>query len=288
MLKKRIIACLTIKNGLVVQSIGFEKYLPIGDAGICAEFLNKWGIDEIILLDIDATKENRPPNFELITSVSKKCFVPLTVGGGIKTLDDIKKLVHCGADKVSINHSVSENPEIIKEAAEIFGSQCIVVAMDIKKISGKYEICYGKEKTVGADPVKAAKEAESLGAGEILLNLVDRDGFKNGFGVEIAKEVADAVSLPVIICGGAGFAKHFLEIFEKTNVSGAVAGNLFNFTEHSPILVKSFLKKNNIDVRLDTYANYLEAEFLEDGKLQKRPENYLEKLRFEYQPEEKI
>jgi cyclase len=289
MLKKRVIACLIIKNGIVVQSLGFKRYLPIGDPGICVEFLNKWGIDEIVLLDIDATKENRHPNFDLITEISKKGFVPLTVGGGIKDLNDIRKLVHCGTDKISINNTFLENPNIVKSASEIFGNQCIVVSMDLKKSEdGKYEVFHGKEKNTHLDPIEMAKKAETLGAGEIFLNLIDRDGAKNGFDIMIAEKIALAVSLPVVVCGGAGHVKHFLEVFEKTKVSGAVAGNFFQFTEHSPILVKSYLKKNNIDVRLDTYANYLKADFSEEGRLLKMSDEYLDKLRFEYQKEEKI
>ena len=171
MLKKRIVASLTVKNGMVVQSIGFNKYLPIGRVDISVEFLNKWGIDEIVLLDIDATNQNRNPNFNMVTEASKKSFVPLTVGGGIKNLEDIRRLIHFGADKISINKVALTSPKIIKEASEVFGNQCIVVSIDVRKNKNRYEVYSdnGKNPT-GLNPVKWAKEAEKLGAGEILLN----------------------------------------------------------------------------------------------------------------------
>ncbi|MEK7663923.1 MAG: imidazole glycerol phosphate synthase cyclase subunit [Patescibacteria group bacterium] len=289
MLKKRIVATLIIKDGIVVQSVGFKKYLPIGSIGVCIEFLNKWGIDEIILLDIDKTRQGKGPDFKLITEVSKKSFVPLTVGGGIRNLDDMRKIIREGADKISINALALKNPSIIKKAAEIFGNQCIVVSMDVKRKNGKYEVYSdnGKNPT-GLDPVKWAREVENLGAGEILLNSIDRDGSKRGYDLQIIKKISKAVSIPVIACGGAGQPKHFLEVFTKTSALASAAGNFFHFTEHSPITLKSFLIKKGVDVRLDTYANYQEINFVENGRIAKRPENYLDKLRFEYIKEEII
>lgn len=289
MLKKRIVATLIIKDGIVVQSIGFDKYLPIGNIGICVEFLNKWGIDEIILLDIDKTSQGKGPDFKLITEVSKKIFVPLTVGGGIRNLGDIRKLIHYGADKISINKQALINAKIIREASNIFGNQCIVVSMDAKFKNGEYQVYSdnGKNPT-GLDPVKWAKEVESLGAGEILLNSIDRDGSKRGYDLKIIKKVSQSVSIPVIACGGAGHPKHFLDVFTKTGALASAAGNFFHFTEHSPITLKSFLVEKGVDVRLDTYANYRGISFMENGRIAKRPESYLDKLRFEYISEEKI
>jgi cyclase len=288
MLKKRVVASLIVKNGIVVQSIGFKKYLPIGSIGVSVEFLNRWGIDEIILLDIDATSQNKKPDFDLITEISKKIFVPLTVGGGIKDLNDIKTLVHYGADKICINKAALTNPKIIKESSEIFGNQCIVVSMDVKNKNGKYEVYSdsGKNPT-GLEAIKWAKEIEKLGAGEIFLSSIDRDGSKSGFDLKLIKKLSDNVSIPIIACGGAGHPKHFLEAFNN-NASAVAAGNFFHFSEHSPILVKSFLMKKGIDVRLDTYADYKETDFDESGRLLKRSDQYLEKLRFQYQPEEVI
>lgn len=290
MLKKRIVAVLIIKDGIVVQSIGFNKYLPVGNLAISVEFLNRWGIDEIVLLDIDKTKEKKGPDFKLISEVSKKGFVPLTIGGGIRNLEDMRKLVHYGADKISINKLALENPNIIKKASEIFGSQCLVVSIDVKKINGKYQVFSdGGKNPTGLNPVKFAKEVESLGAGEILLNSIDKDGSKQGYDLKLVKEVSQAVLIPVIACGGAGQPKHFLDVFTKTNAMAAAASNFFHFTEHSPIIVKSFLLKSGVDVRLDTSANYEKIDFFNDnGRIKKRPETYLDKLRFEYISEEKI
>lgn len=290
MLHKRVVACLVIKNNRVVQSIGFEKYLPVGSPHISVEFLNRWGIDEVILLDIDAAAENRQPDFEMVTESSQKGFVPLTVGGGIKSIDDMRKLIHCGADKVSINKVSLKKPAIIGEAAAVFGSQCIVVSMDVKNTgNGKYEVFSdsGKNST-GLNPVSWAREIESLGAGEILLNSVDRDGMKNGYDLKLISSVADAVTIPIIACGGVGHPEHFLEGLTKGNASAVAAGNFFHFTEHSPVTAKAYLKKQGIDVRLDTYSNYEGAGFKKSGRISKMPEDYLEELRFEIIPEEVI
>lgn len=291
MLKKRIVASLVIKNGIAVQSIGFKTYLPIGDPRVSAEFLSKWGIDEIIVLDVDATRENRKPNHDLITEISKRIFVPLTVGGGIKTLQDMRKAIHSGADKISINKEAIENPEIIKQGSLIFGDQCIVVSIDVKKNQiGKYEIFSDSGQiATGLDPVSFAKRVEKLGAGEILVNSIDRDGSKLGYDLKLVKMISDAVKIPVIACGGVGLPKHFLEGFEKGGASACSAGNFFHFTEHSPIIVKSYLFNKGLDIRLDTYANYKDINFdKESVRIIKRPEHYLDKLRFKYISEEII
>lgn len=289
MLKKRIAAALVIKNKIVVQSIGFNKFLPVGSPEICVEFLNKWGIDEIILLDIEASNFKKGPDFDLVKRVSKNGFVPLTVGGGIRNISDMQKLVRCGADKISINKVAVENPEIIKEASQIFGNQCIVVCMDIKKNKSGYEVFLNNgTKSTGLDPVIWAKKVESLGAGEILVNSIDKDGKKTGYDLSLIKKISSEVSIPVIAMGGAGKPDHFLQVLNKSGASAAAAGNFFHFQEHSPIIVKSFLLKKGIDIRLDTQADYKEANFDLLGRLAKRPDHYLEKIRFEYQPEEKI
>ncbi len=290
MLKKRIVATLIIKDRRVVQSIGFNKYLPVGRADISAEFLNKWGIDEIVLLDIDATAQDKKPDIDLITQVSKKSLAPLTVGGGIKSVGEIRKLIRYGADKVSINKEAIKNPNIIREASKIFGSQCIVVSIDVKKIKGGYEVYSDSGRVpTGLNPIEWAKEVERLGAGEILLNSIDKDGLKSGYDIKIIKEITGAVSIPVIALGGAGHPKHFLEVLEEGDAMAAAAGNFFHFTEHSPITVKAYLFKKNIDVRIDTYADYEGTSFIEgSGRIKKRPEDYLNKLRFEYISDEII
>jgi len=290
MLKKRLIACLIIKNGIVVQSINFKKYLPIGKPSISVEFLNKWGIDEIIILDIDATAEGRGPNFEMIKNISKKCFVPLTVGGGINSLEEMKKIIRYGADKISINASAIKNASIISKASEILGDQSIVVSMDIKKNkNGKYEVySYLDRKSTGINPVDFAEKVEKLGAGEIFLNSVDGDGSKTGFDIKLTSMVSESVSIPVIACGGAGHPQHFYDCFTKGGVNVVAAGNYFHFTEHSPITTKSFLKQKGIDVRIDTQAKYEGFSFDEFGRVAKRSEEYLDKIRFEYEAEEII
>lgn len=290
MLKKRLVAILVIKNGMVVQSIGFKTYLPLGDPRISAEFLSRWGIDEIILLDIDAAKEKKRPDFNLITAVSKRIFVPLAVGGGINNKDDMRMAIHCGADKISINKAALTNPKIIKEAAEVFGNQCIIVSIDVKmNQGGRHEIFSDSGKTAtGLDPVLFARKVEDLGAGEILVNSIDRDGSKSGYDLKLIKMISDAVKIPIIACGGIGSSNHFLEGFKMGGASACAAGNFFHFTEHSPIIVKSYLANNELDVRLDTHANYKDMNFGQDGRIIKRPEDYLDKLRFEYIQEEKI
>lgn len=291
MLKKRLVACLIVKDGIVVQSIGFRQYLPVGSVAVAVEFLNKWGIDEIIILDIDATPKKRTPSFHLITEASKKSFVPLTVGGGIQNLDDMKKLIHFGADKIAINTISITNPHIISEAAGVFGNQCIVVSIDVKvNEHGGYEVFTQSGRVAaGKDPVTWAEEVEKLGAGEILLTSVDRDGSKRGYDLNIVKAVSNAISIPLIACGGVGHLRHFVEGIEEGGASAVSAGNFFHFTEHSPIIAKEYMRQAGIDVRLDTYANYKDINFDEiTARVMKRPDQYLEMLRFEYHPEEVI
>jgi cyclase len=288
--KRRLIACLVIKNGIVVQSIGFRKYLPVGRPEIAVEFLNTWGIDEIILLNIDATAQKRGPNFKMVEAVSKKCFVPLTVGGGISDIEQMRHLIRHGADKITINTAAIKNCGLIKQASDVLGNQCIVVSMDVRKnADGKYEVFAnsGREST-GMSPVELAKRAEEYEAGEIFLNSIDRDGSKQGYDVELIRQVSEAVSIPVIACGGVGHPKHFLEGLINGKATAVAAANYFHFTEHSPITTKSFLKGKDVDVRLDSYATYDGFAFEDMGRVTKRSEEYLDKLRFEYQKEEVI
>ncbi|KJJ85366.1 imidazole glycerol phosphate synthase subunit HisF [Candidatus Omnitrophus magneticus] len=291
MLKKRITAILPIKSGILVQSIAFNKYLPVGKPEIAVEFLNEWGIDEIIILDITATLEGRTPDYDMIKRISKKCFVPLTSGGGIKTIEEMRLLTHFGADKIAINSSALKNPGIIEKAAKVFGSQCVVVSIDARPVStDSYEV-YSNSGTIATEktPAEWARQAENLGAGEILINSISHDGQKKGYDINLIKAVSNTVSIPVIALGGAGNPRHFLECAKETTASSLAAGNFFHFTEHSPITLKAYLKQNNICVRLDTYADYNELNFEEDtGRLKKLNETYFQKLRFEYHTEEII
>lgn len=280
MLKKRVVATVIVKDGIVVQSINFNKYRPIGKPNIALEFLSKWGIDEIILLDISATKNKTSPAFDLIASASKNCFVPLTVGGGITRVEHIQNLMHCGADKISLNSSAIYNPNLITSAANIFGDQCVVVSIDAVKTSTGYKVYdYLKKQSLNIEPSDFAKKIVDLGAGEILINSVDRDGSYSGYDLDLINQVSNNVKVPVICCGGAKNANDFLKVFQKTNVSAASAANFFHFYEHSVNITKSALKRE-IDVRLETHANYNDNIFDEDFRLQKKNDKELEEMLF--------
>ncbi len=253
MLKKRIIACITVKDNVVVQSIGFQKYLPVGSLAVAVEFLNQWGIDEIAIIDISATARRRKPNFKLLTQAVKKCFTPLAIGGGVTSISDMHRLNQLGAEKVVINTLALTKPEVITQAAEIFGSQFVVVSIDAKKRGRGYEVfSYNGKNPTGLDVASFAQSMENRGTGEIFLNSIDQDGSKKGFDIDLINQVASAVRIPVIACGGAGKAHHFYEAFIKTKASTAAAGNFFHFTEHSPIVLKFFLRSKRVPIRLET------------------------------------
>ena len=297
MLKNRLIACLVVKAGIVVQSIGFNRYLPVGKPEIAAEYLNSWGVDEIILVDIDASLEGRGPNFEMIERVSKKCFVPLTIGGGINSVEIMKQVVRCGADKIAINSAAANNPELIRAGANVLGDQCIVVSVDARRkknhggCDDEYEVVInnGKE-SIGIDPVTFSLKCEELGAGEILLNSVDCDGSKKGFDLDLIRSVSNVLKIPLIALGGAGHPEHFAKALINGGATAVAAGNYFNFSEHSVITTKAYLKSkfDEIPVRIGTYATYEGFTFDSFGKICKRDESFLKKIRFEYHPEEII
>lgn len=279
MLKKRIVASVLVRDEIVVQSIGFKKYLPIGSLNVAIEYLNSWGIDEIVILDLSASKEGRGPNFELLKEASLCSQTPTTIGGGITSVDDIHQLMNCGADKICINQQAVSNESFVSEASSIFGSQCIVVSIDVLDSSEGYRVYdYLKKKRTEIDPISFAKKMVKLGAGEIFLNSVDNDGKKQGFDVELSKLVSSAVDVPVVTCGGAGDSNHFKEVLVGSAVGGACAGNLFHFTEHAVNTVKSYLAKNDVSVRIDTFANYKGYEFMDDYRIDKKSDNYLEDL----------
>ncbi|MEA1919709.1 MAG: HisA/HisF-related TIM barrel protein [Campylobacterota bacterium] len=289
MLKQRIIATLIVKNGIVVQSIGFKKYLPIGKLSIAVDYLNKWGIDEIIILDIDASKNSTVINSSLIHEVSSLCFVPLCVGGGISNVTHIKELLQNGADKVSINHHFLHNPSFIHEAVSVFGSQCIIISLDIKKIDDVYRV-YDviNDKTLDTLEVYL-KKAHEYNVGEILLNSVDRDGMKTGLDTQLITFATEHSKLPIIVLGGASNPLDLLEAIKNPNLSGVSAANFFHYFEHSVNISKSFIKKEvNYPIRNDNYASYNEFEFTIEGKIKKRSDLTFAKLLFEVHKEEKI
>ena len=289
MLKKRITACLALRDGIVVQSIGFRRYLPVGHLPVALEFLSRWGIDEIAVLDISARAQKRGPDFTLLETAARKCFTPLAIGGGIRGIEDMRRLNNLGAEKAVIQTLALEQPHIVREAADIFGSQFVVVSIDAKRVGSEYR-AYARSGTIdtGHSPTALGKRAEELGAGEILLNSIDRDGAKQGFDLRLIDAVARAVTIPVVALGGAGRPEHFRAALAKTEASGIGAGNFFHFTEHSPITLKAFLKAKRVPVRQGTYARYDGAGFDKQGRLAKRSERSLEKLRFMYLPDEII
>ena len=251
MLAKRIIPCLDVRDGRVVKGVNFVNIRDAGDPVELATYYSNQGADEIVFLDITATSDARDTVADVVERTAAQVFVPLTVGGGIRTLEDFQRLLRAGADKISVNSAAVKDPTLISRAAERFGSQCVVLAIDARKReNGTYEVVVAGGRTpTGLDAVEWAREGERLGAGEILLTSMDADGTKAGFDLEMTKAVADAVSIPVIASGGCGSLEHFSEVFEKTNCDAALAASLFHFGELTVPQVKEYLAQKNIPVR---------------------------------------
>ena len=252
MLKNRIIPCLDVKNGRVVKGINFVDLKDAGDPVEQAKIYSDGGADEICFLDITASNENREIIYEAVKETSKKCFVPLTVGGGIRSIEDINKLLNYGADKVSINTAAVNNANLIKEGAEKFGSQCIVVAVDAKKVNNnKWEVfTHGGRKPTGKDVLNFVTKMESLGAGEILLTSMDRDGTKKGYDLDLTKKISNLVNIPVIASGGVGNLEHLYQGFKIGKASAVLAASIFHFGEHSILEAKQYLDSKGIPVRI--------------------------------------
>ncbi len=251
MLAKRIIPCLDVRDGKVVKGVNFEGIKEVGDPVEYAIEYNKQGADEIVFYDITASHEGRGLMLDVVRNTARQVFVPLTVGGGIKTIDDVRETLRAGADKVSLNSQAVKNPQLIKEAADIFGSQCVCVGIDAKKVSdGKWTVFInGGRIDMKLDLIEWVKTIEDLGAGEICLNSIDTDGVRGGFDIEMLKAVCDTVSIPVIASGGAGRLEDFGDAFEKTDCSAALAASLFHFKVLTVADVKADCKKRNIPVR---------------------------------------
>lgn len=250
MLKKRIIPCLDIKDGATVKGVNFEDLKNAGDPVELAKKYEREGADELVFLDITATIENRKTFVELVKEIAKELSIPFTVGGGISSVEDVRKLLEAGADKISINSSAVKNPSLISDLAKEFGSQCIVVAIDTRQVGDKdlVHIKGGREATE-LSTLEWAKQAESLGAGEILLTSMDGDGTKNGFDLRITKLVSDSITIPVIASGGAGAVDHFVKVFNDTKATGGLAASIFHFNEIGIQDLKQQLKTQKIEVR---------------------------------------
>ncbi len=250
MLKKRIIPCLDIKNGRVVKGVQFLALKDAGNPVALASFYSKNGADELVFLDISATLEGRKTLVELVMQLSKEINIPFTVGGGIQSVEDAQLLLQSGADKVSLNSAAVAHPRLITQIAEVFGSQSVVVAIDIKKVENDwYVFVKGGTESTGILAVEWAKKAAALGAGELLITSMNNDGAKDGFAIDITNEICQAVSIPVIASGGAGSANDFAELFTQTDVSAGLAASIFHFNEVSIPDLKNLLKTQNIPVR---------------------------------------
>ncbi|MGM9594111.1 MAG: imidazole glycerol phosphate synthase subunit HisF [Candidatus Onthomonas sp.] len=251
MLAKRIIPCLDVRDGRVVKGVNFVNIRDAGDPVELAKYYSDQGADEIVFLDITATHEARKTVADVVARTAAQVFVPLTVGGGIRTLEDFQTLLRAGADKISVNSAAVKDPTLISRAAERFGSQCVVLAIDARKNpDGRYEVVVaGGRIPTGIDAIEWAREGERLGAGEILLTSMDADGTKAGFDLEMTKAVTQAVRIPVIASGGCGSLEHFAEVFEETGCDAALAASLFHFGELTVPQVKDYLRAQNIPVR---------------------------------------
>ncbi|MDN7247287.1 imidazole glycerol phosphate synthase subunit HisF [Planococcus shenhongbingii] len=250
MLTKRIIPCLDVKEGRVVKGVSFVSLRDAGDPVELARFYDKQGADELVFLDISASHEGKETMIEVVKIVATELSIPFTVGGGIRSLEDMKRMLRAGADKVSLNTSALDRPELIKEGADYFGSQCIVVAIDAKSNGTGWDVyTHGGRNKTGWDAIEWAKKSVELGAGELLLTSMDKDGSKDGFDLELTKAVREAVEVPVIASGGAGNREHFAEVFKEVDADAALAASIFHYKETSVAEVKEYLRKEGVNVR---------------------------------------
>jgi cyclase len=252
MFKVRVIPCLDVKDGRVVKGVNFVNLRDAGDPVEAAVAYDAAGADELCFLDITASHEDRDTIFDVVTRTAEACFMPLTVGGGVRSVEDIRKLLKCGADKVSINTAAVANRAFVKEAAEKFGDQCIVVAIDAKRVADHWEIfTHGGRNPTGIDAIGYAREVTALGAGEILLTSMDRDGTKRGYDVPLTRAVADAVTVPVIASGGVGNLDHLVEGIRDGHATAVLAASIFHFGEYTVRQAKDYMAKAGLPMRLD-------------------------------------
>ena len=251
MLKSRIIPCLDVKNGRVVKGINFVNLKDAGDPVEQAKIYSDGGADEICFLDITASNENRKTIYDVVKETSKKCFVPLTVGGGVRSVNDINMLLNCGADKVSINTAAVQNPKVVIESSKKFGSQCIVVAIDAKKKNDSWEIfTHGGRNETGINAIEFAKQMEDNGAGELLVTSMDRDGTQIGYDIELISNVSSIVNIPIIASGGVGNLDHLVDGIKLGNANAVLAASIFHYGKHSVLEAKQYLESKGIPVRI--------------------------------------
>lgn len=252
MLKVRVIPTLLFKDVGLVKGVAFDSWRRTGSAMQAVKVYNMRQVDELIFLDISATPDGRPPDFAAIDDLADECFMPLTVGGGVRTVEDVRRLLRVGADKVSINTAAVQAPQLIHKAAERFGSQCVVVAIDFRRHpGGRLEVyTHCGTRGTGLDPVAVARQAEQLGAGELLLTSIDRDGTMQGYDIEATRRVATAVSIPVIASGGAGSYEDMAEVLRDGKASDVAAASIFHFTQQTPLEAKRYLAAQGFRVRL--------------------------------------
>ena len=250
MLAKRIIPCLDVKNGKVVKGINFQNLRDIGHPPDLAKAYEEQGADEVTFLDITATLESRKTMFDIVRETAEKLNVPLCVGGGIRTLAEMRDALNAGADKVSVNSAAVNNPDMITECAESFGRQCVVVAIDAKRDGKSWTVyTHGGTKSAGIDAIEWAKKVEDLGAGEILLTSMDADGVKTGYDIPLTAAISDEVNIPVIASGGCGSIEHIYDVFSQTNAAAALAASIFHYNECTVAQVKQYLKDRGVAIR---------------------------------------
>lgn len=250
MLKTRILPTLLFKDVGLVKGVGFDSWRRVGSAMQAVKVYNMREVDELLFFDISATPDNRRPDFRQIEELAAECFMPMTVGGGVRSVDDIRELLKVGADKVAINTGAVETPRLISEGASNFGTQCIVVGIDVKASPTGWQVyTHCGSRPTGLDPVAHARAVEALGAGEIVLTSIDRDGTMTGYDVEITRRIAEAVSIPVIASGGAGNYGHMAEVLRHSKAAAVAAASIYHFTEQTPKEAKAFLRDHGFTVR---------------------------------------
>jgi cyclase len=252
MLKTRIIPTLLFKDLGLVKGIGFDSWRRVGSVMQTVKVYNMRAVDELVFLDITATREGRSPDLATVDEIADECFMPLTVGGGIRTVDDVRKLLQVGADKVAVNSAAVQNPGLIREIAQLFGSQCAVVSIDARRMpDGRHVVfTHAGSQDTGLDPVAWARQAEQMGAGELLLTSVERDGTMTGYDIELIRSVCRSVAIPVIASGGAGSYEHMAQALIDGGASAVAAASIFHFTQQTPLEAKRYLRDRHIAVRL--------------------------------------